>query len=331
MTAGTSGAVGSAPRTDGELLHLYREMLRIRSFENRVEDLYARAEIPGIAHVSSGQEAVAVGVCAVLERSDYITSTHRGHGHCLAKGATPDRMFAELLGKSDGYCRGRGGSMHIADPASGNLGANAIVGGSLAIAAGAALSASLRETGEAVACFIGDGALNQGLLLESMNMASLWHLPVLYVCEHNRYGEYTPSDRAIAGDVRLRGEALGIPSYVVDGMDVLAVGDVTVAAVERARAGEGPSFLVCETYRYSGHGMSDRDRAYRTRDEEEEWRGRDPIDRLGRTLLAERRATEAELDAMRREVESEMDDAVEFARRAPDPSIDEVGLFVYVD
>jgi TPP-dependent pyruvate/acetoin dehydrogenase alpha subunit len=318
-------------RTSEQLLCLYRAMVRIRCFETWVEDLYSRAEIPGIAHVSSGQEAVAVGVCEALELDDYITSTHRGHGHCLAKGASADRMFAELLGKSDGYCRGRGGSMHIADPATGNLGANAIVGGSLAIATGAALSASLRRTQQVVACFIGDGALNQGLLLESMNMAALWGLPAIYVCEHNRYGEYTPADLSTAGDIRLRGEAFGVPTTVVDGMDVIAVNDAAGAAVERARSGAGPSFLICETYRFSGHGMSDRDRSYRTREEEAEWLERDPIERLNRFLVSGALVPEGELDAVRLEAEAEMTAAVEFARQASEPSIEEVRRFVYAD
>jgi pyruvate dehydrogenase E1 component alpha subunit len=240
-------------------------------------------------------------------------------------------MFAELLGKSDGYCRGRGGSMHIADPATGNLGANAIVGGSLAIATGAALSASLRGTRQVAVCFIGDGALNQGLLLESMNMAALWDLPVIYVCEHNQYGEYTPTVLATAGDIRLRGEAFGVPTTLADGMDVVAVHDAASSAAERARAGDGPSFLICETYRYSGHGMSDRDRSYRTRDEEGEWQARDPIDRLRHALLAGGVVHEDDLESVRSDAETEMADAVDFARRAPEPAIEGVLQFVYVD
>jgi TPP-dependent pyruvate/acetoin dehydrogenase alpha subunit len=321
-------SVASEP---SRLLGFYREMVRIRRFEDHVDDLYSRAQIPGIAHLSSGQEAVAVGVCEALRTDDYITSTHRGHGHCLAKGASPGRMFAELFGKTDGYCHGRGGSMHIADPTTGNLGANAIVGGSLAIAAGAGLSASLRDSGQVVACFIGDGALNQGLLLESMNMAALWSLPVIYVCEHNRYGEYTRTELATAGDIRKRGEAFGIPTHVVDGMDVVAVHEAAAAAVERARSGDGPTFLICETYRYAGHGMSDRDRPYRTREEEAEWRGRDPIDRLERLLLADAVTSEAELAALTAAVDAEMLEAIEFAKQSPDPQVEEVGRYVYVD
>jgi TPP-dependent pyruvate/acetoin dehydrogenase alpha subunit len=308
-----------------------REMLRIRRFEEHVGDLYARGEIPGIAHLSIGQEAVAVGICGELADDDYITSTHRGHGHCLAKGAEPGRMFAELLGRSDGYCRGKGGSMHIADPATGNLGANAIVGGSMAIATGAALSSKIRKSRQAAVCFFGDGALNQGLLHESMNMASLWSLPVIYVCEHNHYGEYTSTEEATAGVISMRGEALGVHTEVVDGMDVDAVSSAARDAVARAHAGEGPSFLICETYRYFGHGMSDRDRPYRTRDEEQEWRSRDPIERFQARELARAAISDAEIAELHSAIDAEMEVAIEFARQSPEPPVEEVGTHVYVD
>jgi pyruvate dehydrogenase E1 component alpha subunit len=311
------------------LLGMYRDMLAIRVFEENVMDLYARTVIPGIAHVSIGQEAVPVGVCTALRSDDYITSTHRGHGHCLAKGATPDRMFAELFGKVEGYCRGKGGSMHIADPETGNLGANAIVGGSIALAAGAALGAKRLGTDRVVACFFGDGAINQGLLLESMNMAALWKLPVLYVCENNQYGEYTPMQHVTAGKIIKRGEAFDIPSVTVDGMDVCAVYQATTAAVERARAGDGPSYLVCVTYRFLGHGMSDRDRPYRTRDEEQEWRKLDPIERLGNTLLTTHHVTQTELDAITQEVNQAMADAIEFGMKADYPDPQEVKQHVF--
>ncbi len=311
------------------LLRLYQQMLLIRVFEEQVLDLYARTLIPGIAHVSIGQEAVAVGVCAALRADDYLTSTHRGHGHCLAKGAQPDRMFAELFGKEAGYCRGKGGSMHIADPDTGNLGANAIVGGSLAIAAGAALSAKLRGTGQVTACFFGDGAANQGLLLESMNMAAIWRLPVLYICENNQYGEYTPMQSVTAGQLHRRGEALDVASLMVDGMDVLAVYAAASHAVARARAGEGPSFLVCQTYRYLGHGTSDRERPYRTRDEEQVWRERDPIHRLGERLVASGQATADELQSLAAATEQEILAAVAFGQAAAYPAPDEVTQHVY--
>lgn len=310
-------------------LELYKQMLLIRRFEEQVLDLHGRGFIPGIAHVSIGQEAVAVGVCAALNREDYLTSTHRGHGHCLAKGARPDRMYAELFGKSEGYCRGKGGSMHIADPDTGNLGANAIVGGSLAIAAGAALTAQRRKQGQVAVCFFGDGAANQGLLLESMNMSAIWKLPTIYVCEHNQYGEYTAAQTVTAGQIVKRGASLDIPSQTLDGMDVLAVNIAAVEAVTRARSGEGPSFLVCETYRYFGHGNSDRDRAYRTRDEENIWRQRDPIQRLADTLIKNWEVTQADLDGLAEAVQKQIDAAVEFGQAAPYPALDEVTEHVY--
>src|SRR3990170_6621286 len=200
----------SAIGKDERWLHFYRQMLKIRLFEERVNDLYTRAIMPGLAHLYIGQEAVAVGVCEALRREDYITSTHRGHGHCIAKGASLDKMFAELLGKEAGYCRGKGGSMHIADQDTGNLGANAIVGGSAGIATGAAMSAKMRRTDQVAVCFFGDGALGQGLLYETMNMAQLWKLPVIYVCENNLYNEYTHYTESTAGSLKARAEAFGI-------------------------------------------------------------------------------------------------------------------------
>ncbi|HET7143299.1 MAG TPA: thiamine pyrophosphate-dependent dehydrogenase E1 component subunit alpha, partial [Anaerolineales bacterium] len=221
-------------------LHVYEQMVKIREFEEKANELYLKAIMPGLTHLYSGQEAVAVGVCEALRREDYITSTHRGHGHCLAKGASIDLMFAELLGKEAGYCRGKGGSMHIADPASGNLGANAIVGGSAGIATGAALTAKKRGSDQVAVCFFGEGALGQGLLYEVMNMASLWKLPVIYVCENNLYNEYTHYSEALAGKVTARAEAFGIHAETIDGQDVQLVYETTKRLVGRARRGEGP-------------------------------------------------------------------------------------------
>src|SRR3981081_584471 len=215
-------------------LHMYRQMAKIRAFEEQVNELYKSAKMPGLAHLYVGEEGVAVGVCEALRRDDFITSTHRGHGHCLAKGASVNRMFAELLGKEPGYCRGKGGSMHIADPETGNLGANAIVGGSAGIATGAALSAKMRGTGQVAACFFGDGALGQGVLYEVMNMASLWKLPVIYVCEENQYNEYTHLSETTAGEIGARATAFGIPVEEVDGQDVEAVHAAATRAVARA-------------------------------------------------------------------------------------------------
>src|SRR5512132_4406470 len=245
-------------------------MLKIRLFEEAVNQLYLGAKMPGLAHLYIGEEAVAVGVCGALRQDDLITSSHRGHGHCLAKGAAVDKMFAELLGKAAGYCRGKGGSMHIADQDTGNLGANAIVGGSAGIATGAALSAKMRGSGQVAVCFFGDGALGQGLVYESMNMASLWKLPVIYVCENNLYGEYTPCGETVAGEILARARAFGIHAETVDGQDVQAVNRTMRKLVERARRGEGPAFIECKTYRYYGHHVGDVNREiYRTKEEEQ--------------------------------------------------------------
>src|SRR5712672_2191505 len=218
-----STAAKTAVARDERWLHFYRQMLKIRLFEEHVNQLYLTAKMPGLAHLYSGEEAIAVGLCQALRKDDYVTSTHRGHGHCLAKGASIDRMFAELLGKEAGYCRGKGGSMHIADQDTGNLGANAIVAGSTALATGAAMSSKMRGSDQVVVCFFGDGALGQGVLYEVMNMASLWKLPVIYVCENNLYNEYTPYTETTAGDLCARAEAFGILSQRVDGHDVRAV------------------------------------------------------------------------------------------------------------
>src|SRR3954469_21199347 len=293
-------ATASRTEVGAELgLDMYRRMTQIRLFEEHANDLYRSAKMPGLTHLYIGEEAIAVGVCSALRRDDWITSTHRGHGHCLAKGADIGRMFAELLGKEAGYCRGKGGSMHIADHANGNLGANAIVGGSTGIATGAAFSAKHRASGQVAACFFGEGALGQGLLYEVMNMASLWRLPVIYVCENNLYNEYTSYEDVTAGSITARAEAFGIPAEEVDGQDVFAVYDASTRAVERARRGDGPSFLACATYRYQGHHVGDVDRSYyRSKDEEERWRAeRDPI-----ALLAARVGDDAEVERIRERV-----------------------------
>lgn len=309
---------------------MYGQMLRIRVFEENVNELYTSGKMPGLAHLYIGEEAVAVGVCQTLHRDDYITSTHRGHGHCLAKGAAVDRMFAELLGKAPGYCRGKGGSMHIADPETGNLGANAIVGGSTGIATGAALSAKMRGTGQVAVCFFGDGALGQGLLYESINMAALWKLPVVYVCEHNRYGEYTPAGQAAAGDPAARPAAWGIPTDEVDAQDIRRVYAAASQHVARARQGGGPGFLFCHTYRFRGHHVGDINRFYRTGEEEAQWaRERDPIRLLGAWLVQERIADDVSLERIEREVRAEIASGVQFALDAPYPEPGEVTQHVF--
>lgn len=312
-------------------IRMYRRMVMIRLFEEQVNELYTRALMPGLAHLYVGEEAVAVGICEALRPDDYITSTHRGHGHCLAKGASPDRMFAELLGKEAGYCRGKGGSMHIADPATGNLGANAIVGGSAGIATGAAFSSKRLGTGQVTVCFFGEGALGQGVLYEVMNLASLWKLPVIYACENNLYNEYTHYSETTAGDILARASAFGIPAESADGQDVRAVNAAAKALVERARSGEGPAFLLCNTYRYTGHHVGDINREYyRSKQEEQKWKTeRDPIKNLADWLTSQGHADGALLGGIQAEVKAEMKAAVEFAIAAPYPNPDEVDQDVY--
>ena len=312
-------------------LRMYRNMVAIRLFETRVNELYTRALMPGLAHLYIGEEAVAVGVCEALDRTDYITSTHRGHGHCLAKGAFPDRMFAELLGKEAGYCKGKGGSMHIADPATGNLGANAIVCGSAGIATGAAFSAKHLGTGQVSVCFFGEGALGQGVLYEVMNLAELFKLPVIYVCENNLYTEYTHYSETTAGDILSRATAFGLLAATVDGQDVRAVYEAAQVLIERARSGAGPGFLLCNTYRYHGHHVGDINREYyRSKKEEQTWRSeRDPITNFGKWLIDQKVADQAKLDAIESELTDEMKKAVDFAVKAQYPAAAEVGEDVY--
>src|SRR6266542_3436752 len=319
-----------APVEREQWFQMYEQMLTIRVFEEHVNELYTGAKMPGLAHLYIGEEAVAVGVCAALRRDDYITSTHRGHGHCLAKGATPDRMFAELLGKAPGYCRGKGGSMHIADQETGNLGANAIVGGSTALATGAAMSSKMLGTDQVTVCFFGDGALGQGVLYEAMNMASLWELPVIYVCENNLYGEYTPCGDTIAGEILARARAFGVHAESVDGQDVQLVNTAMKRLVERARRGEGPAFLECKTYRFYGHHVGDVNREYRTKEEEREWMtDHDPLLTLGGRLTAQGLADESVLERIRTDVKAEIDSGVQFALAAPYPEPSEVREDVY--
>jgi acetoin:2,6-dichlorophenolindophenol oxidoreductase subunit alpha len=312
-------------------LHMYEQMLKIRVFEEHVNELYTGAKMPGLAHLYSGEEAVAVGVCSALRRDDYITSTHRGHGHCLAKGAAADRMFAELLGKEAGYCRGKGGSMHIADQDTGNLGANAIVGGSAGIATGAALSSKMRGTDQVAVCFFGDGALGQGLLYEEMNMASLWKLPVIYVCENNFYNEYTHFSETTAGEISARPKAFGILTEEVDGQDVRAVYNTALRLVERARKGEGPGFMLCNTYRYYGHHVGDISRSYyRSKEEEQLWMTqRDPLTLLREWLIQQHMADAHVFEQIEQRVRAEVEAGVQFALDAPYPDLSEVEQDVY--
>ncbi|MBV8731966.1 MAG: thiamine pyrophosphate-dependent dehydrogenase E1 component subunit alpha [Acidobacteriia bacterium] len=309
---------------------MYRRMVMIRLFEEQVNDLYTRALMPGLAHLYIGEEAVAVGVCEALTRDDYITSTHRGHGHCVAKGAALDRMFAELLGKEAGYCKGKGGSMHIADPDTGNLGANAIVAGSAGIATGAAFAAKRLGDGRVCVCFFGEGALGQGVLYEVMNIAALWKLPVIYVCENNLYNEYTHYSDTTAGDILTRAKGFGLRTESVDGQDVRAVYATTQQLVDQARAGVGPSFLLANTYRFHGHHVGDVSRDYyRSKQEEQSWKGeRDPIKVLEGWLVDQAISNES-LAGIHAEVKAEVDKAVQFAMAAPYPAVDKVEQDVY--
>lgn len=321
----------SAKKNTEAYLRMYRQMVRIRTFEDNANQLYLSAKMPGLTHLYSGEEAVAVGICEALEPTDHITSTHRGHGHCIAKGAEFKPMFCELLGKLEGYCRGKGGSMHIADQAHGNLGANAIVGGSAGIATGAAFTAKRLGNKSVTVCFFGDGALGQGLLYEVMNMAALWKLPVIYACENNQYGEYTHHTETAAGELTARAKAFGIETFEIDGQNVLEVNKLIQELVSRIRNGEGPFFVLLDTYRFHGHHVGDIDRTYyRSKEEEAAWReSRDPIKILGDWLTKEKIATADELSGIRDEVKADAEAAVKYALDAPYPPADEVDEHVY--
>jgi pyruvate dehydrogenase E1 component alpha subunit len=298
---------------------MYRKMLEIRLFEEKVFDLYGQNLVPGTIHLYAGEEAVAVGVCSNLNVDDYITSTHRGHGHCIAKGADLRRTMAEILGKKTGYCKGKGGSMHIADFAVGMLGATAVVGAGLPIAVGAGLSAKLRKTSQVVACFFGEGASNQGTFHESINMASVWALPVVFVCENNLYAMGTRQSRIMSvQNVADRAAAYGIPGVMVDGNDVLVVYEAARKAVERARAGKGPTLIECKTYRHKGHSRVDSGK-YRPKEEVEEWLGKDPLKRFRQAMLGNGILTQTELEHVEKEVADEVADAVKFALDSPYP------------
>ncbi len=312
-----------------EVLGALRRMHRIRRFEETAEDSYIRGLSYGTMHLSIGQEATAVGACMPLSDADWITSTHRGHGHCIAKGAELGPMFAEFLGREGGYCKGRGGSMHIAEPAKGNLGANGIVGGGLPIAVGAALSAKKRRTGAVALAFFGDGANNAGVFHEALNIASIWKLPVVFVCENNQYAMSMAMTRSTAvANVADRASAYAIPGVIVDGNSFAEVAEASFQATERARAGEGPTLIEAKTYRTRGHSRSDRNR-YRAREEIEAWKARDPIARLEAEIVALGLATEPRVAAIAAEVEKEMAEAVAAASASPWPAVADVARDVY--
>jgi TPP-dependent pyruvate/acetoin dehydrogenase alpha subunit len=313
------------------LVELFARMCLIRAFEQRVSGLYRAAEIPGFIHTSLGQEAVAVGVCAALRDDDWIATTHRGHGHCLAKGADVEAAMAELFGKATGLCKGKGGSMHIADPRKGILGANAIVGASLPLATGAALSSRLLGRDGVSVAFFGEGAVNQGTFHESVNLAAVWDLPVLFVCENNRYAEFTDSRTMSRREgVAALGPAYGVHATMVDGNDVEAVLDATQEAVDACRRGEGPRLLEAETYRWQGHYEGD-PQTYKPAEEADAWRARDPLLITRARIASESLASDDELDAVLRDAEERIARAEAFARSSPYPELTEILTDVYGD
>jgi TPP-dependent pyruvate/acetoin dehydrogenase alpha subunit len=313
--------------SDAQMIEIYRTMVSIRAFEDQVHKMFKAGLTPGLVHLCSGQEAIGVGAISALDDADYIASHHRGHGHCLAKGSDPVRLFAEILGRRAGYGLGRGGSMHIYDPDVGNLGTNGIVGGSVPLATGAALTAKLTGSGRVAVSFFGDGVLNQGILFETLNMAAIWSLPVIFVCENNGYGEFTETDQVTAGrPYTKRGEAFDLPTEKVDGMDVLLAAMTT--AVDRARDGGGPSFMVCDTGRFTGHHAGD-SQDYVDDQVSKEWRDRDPIPKLAQHLIAEKIASPQSISDINDEIQAAMRSAADDAKRLPEPGPEDFGSHVY--
>jgi acetoin:2,6-dichlorophenolindophenol oxidoreductase subunit alpha len=315
------------------LLGMYECMVRIRLFEERIMDLYARGQVPGLAHLYIGEEAVAAGACAVLRDDDYITSTHRGHGHVIAKGAELKPMMAELFGKKTGYCKGKGGSMHIADMEIGIMGANGIAGGGLPIAVGAGISAKWRGTDQVCVCFFGDASSNNGTFHESMNLASLWKLPVLFVCENNGYGiSVSQKKHQLITDIADRAAGYAMPAVTIDGNDINAVYEACSEATKKARDGKGPTLIECKTYRWRGHHEGDPNQGsrYRTKEEIETWKKKDPIERMAKELISGKVATKKKLDEIHANISKELDEAVAFAYESAFPEIDELYRDVYV-
>jgi pyruvate dehydrogenase E1 component alpha subunit len=302
-----------------DYLNYYSLMLLIRNFERKIEFLFSRGLIGGTSHLCIGQEAVAVGACSAIKENDLVGSTHRGHGHALAKGLEPKKLMAELLGRETGYCKGRGGTQHICCIEKGFLGTNGITGGGVPVATGAALAAKMKNTGQAVLSFFGDGATNQGSLHEAMNLGAIWKLPIVYICENNFYGMSGPVAKMTnVKNLAERSASYGMQSFIVDGNDVLAVRDAVEEAVKKARRGEGPTFIECKTYRQCGHSKSDK-REYRTKEEEKEWLAKDPIDRFKAKLLAENLSSAQNLADIEKRAEDEIEEAVSFAMQSPWP------------
>lgn len=312
-------------------IEMLTKMLLIRAFEEEAEKLFMRGLLHGTMHLSIGEEAVAVGAIFALEKTDYITSTHRGHGHMIAKGGDIKKMFAEFLGRDTGYCHGRGGSMHIADVSLGNLGATGIVGTGIPIATGAALALKLQKRNNIVLSFFGDGAANEGMFFESLNMAAVWGLPEIFLCENNMYAMSSSVKKFVpTKNIADRACAFGIPGIVVDGMDVMSVYNAVKEAAQRAHNGEGPTLIEAKTYRYKGHSKSDKN-LYRTKEEIEEWEKRDPIKRYKESLLRSGEITEEEVEQIENKIGKEITEGVEFAINSPEPSIDSIMKYVYAE
>ena len=312
---------------------LYRKMIEIRLFEEKIQDLYARGSIPGSVHLYIGQEAIAAGVCAHLRKEDYITSTHRGHGHLIAKGADLRYMMAELFGRKTGYCKGKGGSMHMADFDLGILGSNGIAGGGIPIAAGAGLSSKMRGTDQVTICFFGDGASNNGTFHEGLNFASVHRLPVVFICENNLYGiSVSQKQHQAIEDISIRSVAYNMPGITIDGNDVSAVYQTSGEAIQRARAGEGPTLVECKTYRWRGHyeGDPNQGRRYRTLEEIQAWMKKCPIKRFAATLVKEKVLNKKKMMDIRKEVEKKIEEAVAFANQSPFPDPNDIFEDVYV-
>jgi pyruvate dehydrogenase E1 component alpha subunit len=328
VTAELEAPATSAPDAV-DVREALRLMLTIRVFDERALALYRAGDMRGTTHPYIGMEAVGVGVMLALQPNDYVTSTHRGHGHTIAKGGDPKKMMAELLGRATGYSGGKGGSMHIADMDKHMLGANGIVGGGIGLATGAALTAHLQKTGSVAICFFGDGALEQGILHETTNLAAIWKLPVVYVCENNQYAMSARSDWSIAGgDPARRAAGYGIPGVTVDGMDLFAVHAAAREFVARARRGDGPAYLVCDTYRYHGHHAGD-PLNYREKEEVDRWRLLDPIERVKRVAIERGAMSGADIDELERRIAAQIEEAVEFAKNSPEPTLDQLMTDIY--
>ncbi len=314
-----------------QLLWAYERMRLIREFEERLHADFAAGNIPGFVHLYAGEEAVATGLCAHLRDDDFITSTHRGHGHCIAKGVDIRSMMAEIYGKATGACKGKGGSMHIADVDKGMLGANGIVGGGPPLACGAGLTAKIKGTDQVTVCFFGDGASNQGTTFEGLNLAGIWKLPVIFVCENNGYAETTSPKYSVSGqDIAARARGFGMPSVAVDGLDFFAIYEAAREAVARARRDEGPTFIEAQTYRYYGHFEGDTIK-YRNREEEQHYRSLDCLQRFRKTVIEQELLSQAELDAIDERARATIDDAVRFAQESQPPTASDLLTDVYVN